>query len=101
MNRLALIAIFALILGLGVTLSKTAAQSAATSPDTRTREDAPSSPLPRAGSDKTAPGTARPSGAQVLPVPAPDPSTAAGQEKGNAALKAGQSPSAGGAEHRK
>ena len=31
-------------------------------------------------------------GAQVLPLPAPDASTARGQEKGNAALKSSEAP---------
>ena len=37
-----------------------------------------------------------PSGAQVLPLPAPDASTARGPERGNAALKATENPSQSG-----
>jgi hypothetical protein len=38
----------------------------------------------------------KPSGAQVLPLPALDASTARGQERGNAALKANENPSQSG-----
>ena len=39
--------------------------------------------------------TQPPSGAQVLPLPAADASTARGQERGNAALRSNQNPPAG------
>ncbi len=41
-------------------------------------------------------GMQAPSGAQVLPLPAPDASTARGPERGNAALKATENPSQSG-----
>jgi hypothetical protein len=42
-------------------------------------------------------GEPLPKGAQVLPLPAPDGSTAAAQERGNAALRANRNPRAGAA----
>lgn len=56
------------------------------------------SPAPSPSGDAKAANPAndmRPSGAQVLPLAPPDASTARGQERGNAALRAGKNPSQG------
>jgi hypothetical protein len=48
------------------------------------------------GTDSPGNGSTQPpSGAQVLPLPAPEASTARGQERGNAALRSNQPPRAG------
>lgn len=51
---------------------------------------------PPSGPDSPGNGSTQPPlGAQVLPLPAPDASTARGQERGNAALRSNQNPRAG------
>jgi hypothetical protein len=57
-----------------------------------------SAPTLSGGAEKAEPADeAQPKGAQVLPLAPPDASTARGQERGNAALRAGENPRQGGA----
>lgn len=78
-----------------ILLPGVSAGSPSDTPDKR----APSAlPSPSGGADTARPaddGQAK--GAQVLPLAPPDASTARGQERGNAALRAGQNPRQGGA----
>jgi hypothetical protein len=75
-----------------------AAPSSAGAPTDNPEARPPSSmPLPSGGADDAKPADdGQSKGAQVLPLAPPDASTARGQERGNAALRAGQNPRQGG-----
>ncbi len=81
-----------------VTLLWGAASASADSPtdNSATRAQSAAPPPSPDAKDANPTNDMKPSGAQVLPLPPPDASTARGQERGNAALRAGQNPSQGG-----
>lgn len=92
MSRLPLAAAILVILLWGA--ASASADSPTDNPATRAQSAAPP---PAAGAKDANPANdMKPSGAQVLPLPPPDASTVRGQERGNAALRAGQNPSQGG-----
>ena len=80
---------------LAMTFGAPPPSAAAPADDAAAREASPTPPPADAKNANPASGMQVPSGAQVLPLPAPDASTARGQERGNAALKANQNPSQG------
>jgi len=81
---------------LTVTLGAVPPRAAAPADDAAAREAPPAAQPADAKNGNPANGMPVPSGAQVLPLPAPDASTARGQERGNAALKANENPSQSG-----
>jgi hypothetical protein len=92
MSRLPIAAAILVILLWGA--ASASADSPTDNPAAPTRSAAPSRSTE--AQDANPANDVKPSGAQVLPLPPPDASTARGQERGNAALRAGQNPSQGG-----
>ncbi len=95
MIRAILLAGTAFLMMIAIT-SATGLSAAAHSPSPDATAAREISPQPTQAAPTQGNGDTRSSGAQVLPLPAPDPSTARGQERGNAALRENQAPSASG-----
>ncbi len=95
MTRLLYVTGIALSLAAGSAALSMAEAQPASGSDAGAVGRAPATAPSSGADDSAAPqdGKARPSGAQVLPLPAPDASTARGQERGNAALRANKNPS--------